>query len=244
VALLAAVTAMLFAPPSGFGQGGSQATAATAADNALAGRRLFVNGCASCHGLDAKGIPGVAPSLHGVGAQAADFYLRTGRMPLTAPDQQPMGGKPAYSDAEIAQLDAYVGSLGGPPVPSTSLEGTNLSDGQRLFADTCSGCHQIAARGGIVIGASVPSLTNSTPQEIAEAVRIGPYLMPKFGEDDLTDQQVADIARYVTYMQDPPDRGGWGIGHIGPVPEGMVTWLLAIPLLLLLTRLIGERTER
>jgi ubiquinol-cytochrome c reductase cytochrome c subunit len=46
----------------------------------------------------------------------------------------------------------------------------------------------------------------------------------------------------VNYTRDPEDRGGWGIGHIGPIPEGMVAWLLAGGALLLAIRLIGERT--
>jgi ubiquinol-cytochrome c reductase cytochrome c subunit len=244
LSLLVAVSLLLFSPPPGFGQDSTDTSSGATPDQIAAGRQLFVDGCSSCHGYEANGVEGVAPSLHGVGAQASDFYLRTGRMPLSSPDQQPVRGPPAYSPDEIAELNAYIGSLGGPPVPDVSLDGTDLSAGQQLFADRCSGCHQIAARGGIVTGATVPALTESTPQQILEAVRIGPYLMPRFGENDLTDEQVADIARYITYARQPTDRGGWGIGHIGPVPEGMVTWLLAVPVLLLLTRLIGERTER
>ena len=38
------------------------------------------------------------------------------------------------------------------------------------------------------------------------------------------------------------DDGGWGIGHLGPIPEGMVTWLLGLAALVLAIRLIGERT--
>jgi hypothetical protein len=32
-----------------------------------------------------------------------------------------------------------------------------------------------------------------------------------------------------------------GIGHIGPIPEGMIAWFLAIAGLLLVARLIQER---
>jgi ubiquinol-cytochrome c reductase cytochrome c subunit len=45
-------------------------------------------------------------------------------------------------------------------------------------------------------------------------------------------------------MNDPPDPGGWGIGHIGPVPEGMVTWLIAAVALVGTCALIGERRKR
>jgi len=53
------------------------------------GRALFDEACSTCHGDDANGIRGTAPTLHGVGRQAADFYLSTGRMPLADPEDEP-----------------------------------------------------------------------------------------------------------------------------------------------------------
>lgn len=217
---------------------------APAAGRVAEGRSLFLAGCSSCHGFHAGGIRGVAPSLRGVGAEAADFYLTTGRMPLSSPAEQPQRAKPAYSPSQIAALEAYIGSFGGPGVPHVSTTGASVSSGQALFAANCAGCHSSAARGGIVTGAFVPSLLQSTPAQVIEAARVGPYLMPRFGPGELSNSDLAAIARYVQYVKSPPDRGGWGIGHIGPVPEGMVVWLLALPLLLVVTRLIGQRSER
>ena len=86
---------------------------ASAAD-ARHGRELFVDGCSSCHGLDARGRPQQGPSLVGAGAAATDFYLSTGRMPLPDPRSQPLRAPPAYPRGQIRALVAYVGSLGGP----------------------------------------------------------------------------------------------------------------------------------
>jgi ubiquinol-cytochrome c reductase cytochrome c subunit len=44
----------------------------------------------------------------------------------------------------------------------------------------------------------------------------------------------------VQSIRHPDNRGGWGIGNLGPVPEGMVTWFLAMAALLAVARLIGE----
>lgn len=241
-AALAGVAVLLVSPGLGLGQGDASGTAQPSR-LAAQGRSLFVSGCSSCHGYDAGGIRGVAPSLHGVGALAADFYLSTGRMPLASPAQEPERKPPSYTPAQIRALDAYIGSFGGPPIPHVSTSGADLAYGQTLFAANCSGCHQAVARGGMVTGAFVPPLTAATPQQIFEAARIGPYVMPRFDQQLLGDHELAAIAAYVAYVRHPPDRGGWGIGHIGPVPEGMVTWFIAIPLLLLVTRLIGERVE-
>ena len=82
------------------------------------GRTLFLDGCSSCHGNDAKGKQNIAPTLVGAGSAAADFYLTTGRMPLSNPTDQPTRAPPAYNRQDIDALDAYVGSLGqGPAIP-------------------------------------------------------------------------------------------------------------------------------
>ena len=76
---------------------------------------------------------------------------------------------------------------------------------------------------------------------MAEAIRVGPYIMPRFGERQIDDRTLDSIARYVELTKDPVNEGGWGIGNIGPVPEGMIAWLLALAALLVVARLIGTR---
>jgi ubiquinol-cytochrome c reductase cytochrome c subunit len=208
----------------------------------LAGRRLFVQGCSSCHGYDARGVVGSGPSLIGAGEEAADFYLRTGRMPLDRPDEEPVRSSSPYTPAQIRALVAYVGSLGGPPVPDVDPGSGDLAEGQKLFTEHCAGCHQVLGRGGVLPGAVAPDLGAANATDVAEAVEIGPYVMPAFKHLDRG--EIDDIARYVEYTHAPEDRGGWGIGHIGPIPEGMVAWLLAGVALLFAIRLIGERTTR
>jgi ubiquinol-cytochrome c reductase cytochrome c subunit len=228
------------------------ARAATPAQVA-AGRALFDRDCLSCHGpggrgnpeareqLGSLGVPELGPSLVGAGAAAAHLYLTTGYMPLHHPHDQPERSKPRYSDEEIDQLVAYVASLGrGPPVPQVDPSRGDLALGQKLFADSCAGCHQAAAAGGMVTGAIVPSLKDATPEQIAEAIRVGPYLMPRFGPKQLDRHEVDSVVRYVVSLRDPRDPGGWSLGHLGPVAEGAVAWLLAGSALLLLARVIGK----
>ena len=224
-----------------------QAQGPTGAENGgkliARGRSLFVTGCSSCHGLDARGRPGQGPSLIGAGAASADFYLSTGRMPLADSRTQPMRAPPAYPKADIRALVAYVGSLGGPPVPEVHPQRGSVREGLRAFTEHCAGCHQVVARGGIAPGAVAPPLQEATATQVAEAVRVGPYLMPRFSSRQLDAAQLDSIARYVSATRHPPDRGGWGIGHIGPIPEGLIAWLLAGVALILVARTIGERTR-
>lgn len=204
------------------------------------GRELYLEGCSDCHGIGAQGIPGRAPSLIGVGEIAADFYLRTGRMPMADPEDQPRRAESPYTEEQIDALIAYVRSFGGPPIPEVHPERGSRALGLEVFTFKCAGCHQIVGQGGIMPVGVAPDLQVAEPIDVAEAVRIGPYVMPAF--PDLTQHEIDSLAAYVEYTEDPQDRGGWGIGHLGPVPEGMVTWLLAAAVLLLVIRLIGERT--
>ena len=82
---------------------------------------------------------------------------------------------------------------------------------------------------------------SASATQIAEAVRVGPYLMPKFSERQIDRHTLDSITAYVLSTHHLPDKGGWGIGNIGPIPEGLVAWLLAGTLLLIVVRVIGER---
>lgn len=216
------------------------------------GEQLYAGNCASCHGVDgagissprigAGGIPGAGPSLKGVGAMAADFYLRTGYMPLGNFRSQPERDRVLLSDTEIRSLESYVATLGrGPGVPTPDPRAGTIGEGFQLFTEHCAGCHQAVAQGGFVTGARVPPLQSATPTEIAEAVRIGPYLMPKFSSRQISDAQLNSIVNYVLWTRRPENRGGWGIGNIGPVPEGVVTWFLAAAVLIAACVALGRR---
>jgi ubiquinol-cytochrome c reductase cytochrome c subunit len=226
------------------------------------GEQLYGRYCISCHGAAGAGVPPgssatgnpggtggaqevTGPPLRGVGARAADFYLRTGYMPLPAVGDQPTAKSPGERLLDEAQIDAlvqYVASFGsGPPVPTPRPEQGDVARGMQLFTEHCAGCHQIAAAGGYVTGAVAPPLTGVDPVRIAEAVRIGPYVMPSFSERVITDADLDSLIAYVQTAQSPDDAGGWGIGHLGPVPEGMVTWLLAAAVLVATCVVVARR---
>lgn len=217
------------------------------------GAGLFAANCASCHGPQGEGvltpnnrgsgdITAQGPSLIGVGEMAPDFYLRTGRMPLDHAGEEPERQRPFFNPREIAAISAYVASFGGgPKVPQPEPDYGSLSEGMSLYTEHCAGCHQIVGEGGYVTGAKVPVLQHATPTEIAEAVRIGPFLMPKFPKSQISDEDLNKVIAYVMRSKHPEDAGGWGIGHIGPVPEGIVAWFVAIFVLAGLCAVIGRR---
>jgi ubiquinol-cytochrome c reductase cytochrome c subunit len=166
-------------------------------------------------------------------------------MPLGKPGEQPSRSTPSFNDHEIRAIVDYVAGLApGPPVPKVDPAAGDVAQGQRVFTEHCAGCHQIVAQGGVVTGARVPPLKDATATQIAEAVRTGPYLMPRFSPRQISAHELDSIIVYVRRAQHPVNRGGWGIGNVGPVPEGMVTWLVAIVVLLATCRVIGRRVRR
>jgi ubiquinol-cytochrome c reductase cytochrome c subunit len=228
-----------------------------AAAQAPQGRDLYARDCVGCHGPDASGVPlggpvttarnaaAGGPSLHGVGAASADLYLSLGYMPLRDARDRPTRHAPIYTQAEIDALVEYVASLpgGGPGIPDVDPARGDLALGQRLFTQSCAGCHQSLGEGGVVAGGTVaPKLDRATALQVAEAIRVGPNVMPRFSERALDRHDVDSIAAYVLYAQRPKDGGGWPLGHVGPVAEGAVAWLAAAVVLVLLARALGRKT--
>lgn len=221
------------------------------------GYQLYAGNCSSCHGTVGLGVQPTAsdkgaggtsaagPPLRGVGALAADFYLRTGYMPLAHPGVQPRRSRVLFSSHELDALIAYVASLGGgPKVPRPKPELGSLAEGLSLFTQHCAGCHQVAVQGGYLTGAVAPPLKAASPTQIAEAVRIGPYVMPRFSTRAISDRQLASIIAYVEYAKSPQDPGGWAIGRLGPVPEGLVAWFIAGAALVGCCLVIGAKARR
>jgi ubiquinol-cytochrome c reductase cytochrome c subunit len=218
------------------------------------GESLYAAHCLSCHGVAGKGITsraypagalelkGLGPPLRGVGALSADFYLSTGYMPLGNPHEQPRHTQSPFDKRQIDALVAYVASLGkGPGIPHPHPERGDVSNGLALFTEHCAGCHQVVAEGGYVPNAVAPPLHQVDAVQIAEAVRVGPYLMPSFSKRQISDSQLDSLIAYVQYAKHPDDRGGWSIGRIGPVPEGLVAWLIAAAALVGCCLVIGRR---
>jgi len=205
------------------------------------GRALFAVSCSSCHGLNAEGIltekgGNYGPSLIGVGAAAVDFQVGTGRMPMAQPGAQAARKRSQFTDDEVAALAAYVASLGpGPAIPSE--EDTDISDvtneemvqGGAFFRTNCTACHNFAGKGGALPkGRYAPSLTGVSAKHIMEAMLTGPQQMPVFSNGVLSPQDKKEIIAYLKKQESSPDYGGFALGGVGPVSEGMFAWLVGI----------------
>jgi ubiquinol-cytochrome c reductase cytochrome c subunit len=199
------------------------------------GAALYAAHCASCHAPQKWGT-GDGPSLRGVGTASLDFYLMTGRMPAAVPwieiahrDERSGQG---LSLVDIRALETYLAPTvaGGPPIPPVVANG-DLVRGRTLFSQNCQQCHGLAGEGGD-LGALdwAPSLDRTSIAQVAEAVRVGPGQMPIFGEQQLSANDLDDVASYVMHLQNARQPTFPPFGSTGPVPEGAVAYLAMIVL--------------
>jgi ubiquinol-cytochrome c reductase cytochrome c subunit len=211
------------------------------------GQQLFLEGCATCHGMAAQGSS-AGPSLIGVGAAAVDFQVSTGRMPLAAPANQAPRKTPVYTPDQVAALAAFVASLGpGPAIPTdTEIDYTdaNLAEGGELFRTNCAQCHNFAGKGGALSeGKYAPNLMNATPKEMFEAMLTGPQNMPNFPNSTLSVESKQAIIKFVQSTKNSPDPGGLALGAYGPVTEGVFIWTAGIGALLGAAVWIGAKVR-
>ncbi|HLW47766.1 MAG TPA: c-type cytochrome [bacterium] len=205
------------------------------------GADLFALHCASCHGSIGQGTPDGIP-LAGIGAAAVDFVLATGRMPLSDPHQPMMRRGSNWTRRQIDDIVAFVTSLGpgGPPIPVVHPEAGDLTTGGQIYAENCAPCHGASGQGAAVGGgADAPDLYEATAVEVAEAVRIGPDPMPRFDTRQINAHELDSLVRYVEFLPRLPDRGGFSLGHIGPVAEGFIAWIVGLGAIVVIVRLIG-----
>lgn len=208
------------------------------------GKKVFLRDCAWCHGQQAEGT-GVAPSLQDKGAATVDFWLSTGRMPLSSPDEEAVSGPPSYSPATIKSIVDYVGSLGTEGKPIPEIHPGDVAEGQSLFVTHCSACHSSSGTGVIVVdGKRAPQLYHQTPLQVAEAIRTGPGQMPPFSEEQIDQTQLDDLVAYATSLGDKQVKGGNGLDQFGPIFEGSVTWLIPVPVLIIVLLLLGQRRKQ
>jgi ubiquinol-cytochrome c reductase cytochrome c subunit len=236
-AVLGAAAAQAFLAPT--------SRAALEANEALVaqGGRLFEESCASCHGPSGEGTS-QGPSLLSAGPAVVNFMLSTGRMPLANPQAQPQRQRPVFSEEQIRSIVAFVDSIsqGGTRIPTIDVATGSLSLGQQGYETNCAACHGSAGSGDSIGGNQIaPALDAATTLQIAEAIRVGPGPMPRFGPRTIDQRTLDSIVRYILYLREVPNRGGLGLTRVGPVAEGFVGVVIGLGLLVLVIRYTGTR---
>lgn len=210
------------------------------------GKKLFQANCATCHGLDAQGTDN-GPTLIGVGAASVDFQVGTGRMPMQMQGPQAQQKPPQFTDEQVKQLAYFIASLGpGPDIPSDHLAsgGGDSANGAELFRINCAMCHNVAGAGGALTeGKFAPPLTNVSGVHIYEAMVTGPQNMPVFNDLNISPEDKRDIITYLKYVQDNRSPGGFELGALGPVAEGLFIWIFGLGAIVAITVWITAKSN-
>jgi ubiquinol-cytochrome c reductase cytochrome c subunit len=93
-------------------------------------------------------------------------------------------------------------------------------------------------------GKFAPKIYKDSPKQIYEAMLTGPQQMDSFSNGDLSPQAKREIIGYIKSVNSAPGYGGFGLGSLGPVSEGMFAWLVGIGGLVIAAIWIGAHSTR
>ena len=225
------------------------------------GKEIYDVACITCHGANLQGVADRGPSLIGTGEGAVYFQVNSGRMPMMSNDAQAERKKPRYTENQALALAAYVAANGGGPelvynpdgtLAKEELRGKNydgkvqeadVARGGELFRLNCASCHNFTGRGGALSsGKYAPVLDPANEQEIYQAMLTGPQNMPKFSDRQLSADEKKDIIAFIKSSKETPSPGGWSLGGLGPVSEGIARWMIGISLVAAGAMWIGSRS--
>jgi ubiquinol-cytochrome c reductase cytochrome c subunit len=175
------------------------------------GERLFTAHCVVCHAADGRG--GVtpdgrpAPSVNDVSIAYARLVLRTHRMPPAA------GGDPfdnrhrprIYDEQQQADVLAFMVERFGLEGDAAAPPPGDPAQGLELFQLHCAACHGPTGAGGVAGGGAwTPQIHRYDAQVIADAIRVGPFEMPRFSPDALSDEEVGAITAFLHEVDEEP----------------------------------------
>lgn len=174
------------------------------------GKAIFQQTCGGCHtlreartnGSNPVQNPSSGPNLDDAFAAsreegfAADTIAEVVRGQIDYP--VPPMPEDLLNDADADAVALYVSLVAANPDASVGGgQGAGGDDPQSLFTSNCGSCHVLEKAG--TSGAVGPNLDQAQPtfEEAVRQIRNGGGGMPAFG-DQLTDEQIRALARYVS----------------------------------------------
>ena len=211
------------------------------------GGAVYQRYCGICHNNDGSGIPGTGeaagPDLRDLPVAYVDLVIRTGRMPLL---HRPVGAveKRLTDDQRVAVVTWMTEEFGLHGEIPEVADG-DPGRGQPLWLTNCAPCHGSTGSGGISAdGTFAPDVTDVDATGIVEALRVGPFEMPRFGDEVLSEEDAADIAAYVQDLADA-ETTPLGLSDVSRVYGGAFTGLIAMAMVgaLVIVVRTGRRSE-
>lgn len=213
---------------------------------------IYANQCATCHGSDGGGrtIPGTsdqAPPLVGnpdLTVAYLDLTLRVGRMP--PPENDPYDNRARnvlYNDDQRLALVTYMAEQFDIPGEIPAPPPGDATSGREIYATNCAQCHGSTGAGGVAgAGAWTPPVIHYDGVAIAEAIRVGPFEMPRFGEEQISDQEVGDVVAFLDLVGEEQGTP-LGLVELNPVYASGFAFLFAVVILFSAMWIAGRPTH-
>jgi len=174
----------------------SVASPSPTAGDAVAGKEAFTEKCSICHGAGAQGF--IGPYIAGVnwGSSGLHTIVRVG---IGGYGSMPAFNADSVTETDITNIVAYLATLPPNKIPVAQHDtpvGTDLANGQKLYAANCASCHGAAGAGGVgpeLHGENTRKDTAGTIFWIKHPILPMPTLYPK----PLSEKDVADVATFV-----------------------------------------------
>jgi mono/diheme cytochrome c family protein len=194
--LVAFVAAFFLATPS---RAAAQTAQNAPAGNAQKGKDAFTKTCVMCHGAAGQGA--IGPTLAPPPRAFADFtrYVRQpgGAMPAFAPQ--------AVSDADLADIFAFLQSANPSPSSNFSALNGNAQTGARIYVSYgCYECHGRVGQGAQQTGAPRIGPPALTIDAFARYIHQPSGNMPPYTSKVVSDQAIADIFAFLKSVPPAP----------------------------------------
>lgn len=215
------------------------------------GSLLYSQYCAECHGASGRGaeVPeygGEAPALlpevnENISVAYLDLVMSTGRMPPAGSPYDNRERRVVFDAEERADIISWMVQEFDVPGEIPEVGEGSAARGQEVWAANCAHCHGATGQGGVAgAGAWTPSVVDKTAVEIAEAIRVGPFQMPRFDEDLISDSEVADVVAFMESVEEEPATPILGLVELNPVYASGFVIALAVLLLVSLVWIGGR----
>ena len=177
-------------------------------------------------------------------------------MPMSAARLAGPRKEVTYTDDEIAALAAYVATLGtGPSIPDAemydpdTLSGDEYDEyvtrGGQIFLTNCTASTTSKAPAAPCRVASTRRrIRGVDPKHIYEAMLTGPQSMDTFSDGNIPPDDKKAVIAYLDTLNEQPNYGGFTLGSLGPVSEGLIAWLIGMGALVGFAVWIAAQTTR
>ena len=215
---------------------GTGAGPAGAQEDVESGEAVYAESCQSCHQAGGAGVPGTFPPLAGNPNAADGEYVRevvteglTGEIEVGGVAYDGVMPAIPLSDDELSAVVAYLASIAGATAETTATTsaaqptGGDSQNGEALFSGAirlsaggtaCFACHGAGSLdgGGAMLGPDLTQAFSALGGEAGLSAWLAAppsiTMQPIFGDQPLTETEIADIVAYLGEQRATAPSGG------------------------------------